>query len=243
LDVRAGGVPSMSAERHETPRILIVEDDGDTRALLGIALRSHGFVVDEAEDAAAALGRMRDRPYDLVVTDYDMPGRTGTQMLCEARETGVLAGAATLVVTAHPSPDGLEHDQRLLPKPIDLAILLRQVDEILNCSSTAPAPKPAPAATGASAIEMVLYVAPGQPSSATAERRMATILGRYESDLVQFEICDVVADPGRAERDGVVFTPTLIKRVPLPCAWLLGDLKDERLVSDLLDAAGVPRRE
>ena len=40
----------------------------------------------------------------------------------------------------------------------------------------------------------------------------------------------------------MVFTPTLVKRSPAPRAWILGDLRNDDVVRDLLTMCGVPAR-
>ena len=63
-------------------RILLVEDDVGVRDPAARALRAHGYVVDEAEDAEAALRLFResDGQYDLVFTDVVLPGMSGIDL-------------------------------------------------------------------------------------------------------------------------------------------------------------------
>lgn len=83
-------------------RILVVEDQADVRALLVTALEIEGHDVDEASNAREGLQRLQDGRYDLVLSDYAMPGGTGTWMLREAERAGLLSNTAALIVTAHP---------------------------------------------------------------------------------------------------------------------------------------------
>ena len=102
------------------PNLLLVEDDDDTRDLMALALRGAGFEVQPAGSAREALDLLAATPYDLLVTDYDMPGMTGTEMLQVATERGILDGARPLIVTAHPSPKGTD-GYPIVRKPLDLA--------------------------------------------------------------------------------------------------------------------------
>jgi hypothetical protein len=52
-------------------------------------------------------------------------------------------------------------------------------------------------------------------------------------------VLDLARAPERAEHDNVVFTPTLVKRQPAPRAWILGDLSDPAVVTDLLYMCGI----
>src|SRR5689334_25414882 len=83
-------------------RVLVVEDQEDVRRLLVTALEIEGHAVDEAANAVEGLRRLQAGRYDLVLTDYAMPGGTGTWMLHEATRRHLLGDAAALIVTAHP---------------------------------------------------------------------------------------------------------------------------------------------
>jgi two-component system response regulator GlrR len=57
---------------------------------------------------------------------------------------------------------------------------------------------------------------------------------------VRLTVCDLAADPEAADADNVVFTPTLVKRQPLPRTWILGDLTRPETVKDLLQSFRPP---
>ena len=88
-------------------------------------------------------------------------------------------------------------------------------------------------------VELVLYVSPASQACARAERVMRTLLSRYHPGDIDFRVCDLDADPEAAERDRITFTPTLVKRAPLPSVWLLGDLTKVDVLTDLLRMSGV----
>ena len=102
------------------PHILLVEDDEDTRELMALALTGAGFDVRPAASGREALSLLAETPYDLLVTDYDMPEMTGTEMLAIANQRGIVRDARPLIVTAHPSPKGTE-GYPVVRKPLDLA--------------------------------------------------------------------------------------------------------------------------
>jgi CheY-like chemotaxis protein len=68
-------------------RILWAEDDADFRALVSAALRKADYRVVEASDGVdlaeqlnlARLRNRHDRPFDLVISDVRMPGRSGLE--------------------------------------------------------------------------------------------------------------------------------------------------------------------
>ena len=123
------GHPTQSSDHaHEASgsdrlHLLLVEDDDDTRDLMALALRGAGFEVQPAGSGREALDLLAAMPFDLLVTDYDMPGMTGTEMLQIAAARGIVRAARPLIVTAHPSPKGTEGFQ-VVRKPLDLALFV-----------------------------------------------------------------------------------------------------------------------
>lgn len=225
-------------------RILLVEDDEDTRQLLVVALAAQGYKVEEAADAEEGLKALRGGGFHLVLTDYDLPGKTGAAMLREAGADALLDGTSTLVVTAHPDPEGVE-ETTLVRKPLDLEKFLHQVRRIFDSRPEAalPAPVPASRATPRAAaperVQLRLYVSPASPLSIKARRNLEKLLERFPAAEVAFDVFDLGSEPERAEKDNVVFTPTLVKRAPEPRAWILGDLSDPLVVADLVHMCGI----
>jgi CheY-like chemotaxis protein len=217
-------------------RILVVEDDRDTGELLKLALSTRGYEVALAAGADEALDRLRGSHFDLVVTDYDMPRKTGAQLLVEARQSGLLERTAALMITAHPDPRGLDPDTPLMRKPLDVERLLVQVQTIVGRKPDPPAterPGSAPPAV------ITLYVNRVSPFSERARQRMHELLDGYDLAGVRFEVCDLLENVEQAARDRVVFTPTLVYRGRGAMAWVLGDLSDTKVVTDLLALAGL----
>ena len=80
------------------PAILIVDDDEVMRMLLRQFLEGEGYAVTEAEDGQAALERLAERSYDLVILDVNLPEIDGWTVLQRLR-----AESATriMMLTAH----------------------------------------------------------------------------------------------------------------------------------------------
>jgi len=112
-------------------RILVVEDQQDVRELLVMVLEIEGHQVDEAPNAREGLQRLKSDHYDLVLSDYAMPGGTGTWMLREAEREGLLTGTSVLIVTAHPDTRDLS-SLDVLAKPLDLDRFLEHVRGVLQ---------------------------------------------------------------------------------------------------------------
>ena len=64
-------------------RVLIAEDDPDTRFLLSLVLNEHGYDVVTAADGIEALALAEQHPPDLMIFDQMMPRMTGTQLAAE----------------------------------------------------------------------------------------------------------------------------------------------------------------
>lgn len=78
----ATGSVAVSVERK---RILVVDDDRDILVLLRRALTLAGFHVDTAPDGNRGWEILEQNAYDLVVTDQNMPGMTGVELIRKIR--------------------------------------------------------------------------------------------------------------------------------------------------------------
>jgi CheY-like chemotaxis protein len=61
--------------------ILIVDDDLEVRELLRRFFSSKSYYVDEAESAEEALDTLQKKRFDFILTDYDMPGIKGDELV------------------------------------------------------------------------------------------------------------------------------------------------------------------
>jgi DNA-binding NtrC family response regulator len=82
-------------------RVLVVEDLEDTRASLQELLQMNELEVDTAEDGAAALALLRQKPYSLVITDLRMPKLGGMKLIEAIQEEKI--PATVIVTTGHGS--------------------------------------------------------------------------------------------------------------------------------------------
>src|SRR5689334_23345736 len=67
-------------------RVLIVEDDGDVRAMLRVLLEDDGYAVIEAADGETAIARAISEHPDLVLLDLRLPGRHGLEVCRVVRQ-------------------------------------------------------------------------------------------------------------------------------------------------------------
>jgi two-component system chemotaxis response regulator CheY len=81
--------------------ILIVDDYKTMLRIIKNLLQQLGFNnVDEAEDGAAALAKLRSKSYGLVISDWNMEPMTGLQLLKEVRSDAKLKDLPFIMVTA-----------------------------------------------------------------------------------------------------------------------------------------------
>jgi hypothetical protein len=91
-------------------------------------------------------------------------------------------------------------------------------------------------------IEIVLYMSTASEKSQKALRAIQNVLENYVAAQVKFSTCDLARCPENGEEDSIVFTPTLVKQGPGPRTSIIGNLEQEDILKDLLDASGVDRR-
>ena len=88
-------------------RILVVDDEPQLRSVLRSTLSALGFVVADAETGEAALVRIREEKFDLILLDINMPGLSGLET-CRAIRARSDVGILMLTVRdAIPSPQPL----------------------------------------------------------------------------------------------------------------------------------------
>jgi circadian clock protein KaiB len=93
--------------------------------------------------------------------------------------------------------------------------------------------------TGSHRVELVLYISSASPASIQARRNLERLLSQFESSQVKCSVRDLVREPFAGEEDRIAFTPTLVKRFPEPRMWVLGNLRETEILSDLLRVCGV----
>ncbi|MCA9296889.1 MAG: response regulator, partial [Phycisphaerales bacterium] len=67
-------------------RILIVDDKEMMRDSVATTLSRRSYTVTTATNGPAAVEKLRQRPYDVIITDLQMPGMTGIELLDAVRE-------------------------------------------------------------------------------------------------------------------------------------------------------------
>ena len=111
-------------------RVLVVDDEPDLLDLVSAMLGHEGFSVATAANAEEALRQLADGGFDVVVTDVQMPGADGFELLEIVRESEW--GVPVILVSAYPTHEGLLRSVELgsfayIEKPIDVPYFVRVV--------------------------------------------------------------------------------------------------------------------
>ncbi len=89
-------------------KILVVDDFPTMRRIVRNLLKELGFSnVDEAEDGAAGLARLRGGGFDFVISDWNMPNLDGLEMLKQIRGDSTLTHLPVLMVTAESKKENI----------------------------------------------------------------------------------------------------------------------------------------
>jgi len=221
-----------------TARILIVEDQDDVRRMLALTLRLEGHEVTEASNATDGLERLKSGQYQMVLSDYAMPGATGSWMLNEAATLGLLDHTAAVIITAHPAIEAVPGIV-VLSKPLDLDCFVDQLHRLLD--PVADTPSPMVDRSAPHRVDLTLYVSSVSEASRQARAAVEEVLSGFVSSQVRYTVRDLIEEPQAGAEDRIAFTPTLVRRHPAPRVWLLGSLRDPQIVTNLLEACGVDR--
>jgi DNA-binding response OmpR family regulator len=118
-----------------------VDDDRATRHLARATLTRAGYTVRVAKDGADALGRLRERRFDLMLLDVWMPRMDGLGVLDRLKKSK--ARPTVVVMTSDDTPDTLlkairRHAHQYVHKPIEPAALVALVREALESGAQPP---------------------------------------------------------------------------------------------------------
>jgi CheY-like chemotaxis protein len=107
--------------------ILVVDDETAVREAIAMLLMIDGHTVTEAGNGEEALERFKEETFDLVITDFRMPGMTGDVLAAAIK--GLSPGQPMIMLTAHeaPPPGPANPVDAVLNKPFTLEDLRRVI--------------------------------------------------------------------------------------------------------------------
>lgn len=123
-------------------RILIVEDNLDTRTIYAMILRHYGYEAIEASDGAEGVSRAMETTPDLILMDLSMPVLDGWGATEKLKADERTADIPVVMITAH---SALVSDEKardagftsLLLKPIETKRLVQEVERIIGPAESA----------------------------------------------------------------------------------------------------------
>ena len=126
--------------------ILVVDDYNTMLRIIRNLLRQLGFEdVDEANDGTAALSKMRQRNYGLVISDWNMTPMTGYELLQQVRADPELGKTRFIMITAESKTENVIAAKRAgvdnyIVKPFNAQTLKSKIDAVFgDAEVTAPA--------------------------------------------------------------------------------------------------------
>ena len=118
-------------------RILVVDDEPDSRIFISTVLEDEGATVFEAANGKEALEIARREHTDLMTLDLEMPGMDGGQVFEAMRTDSDLRDIPVCIISGHPELRGLIYQRAVPPpdgyldKPVEESRLLLNLRKIL----------------------------------------------------------------------------------------------------------------
>lgn len=119
-------------------RVLVVDDMSTSRGLITQALDAMGIQhVHTASDGASALESIGKSPVHLVISDFNMPGMDGLQLLQALRQGAKTAGVGFLLITGRAEKEIIDRGRSLkmnnfIAKPFETADLKAAIEAIVG---------------------------------------------------------------------------------------------------------------
>jgi chemosensory pili system protein ChpA (sensor histidine kinase/response regulator) len=120
----------------KTPELILIDDSISIRKIVGMFLSKAGYKVDVATDGVDAIEKIGKNPYDVIITDLEMPRMHGYELIAEVRSANNTKDVPIIVLT---SRAGDKHYKKAIDlgandyivKPVDEDTLLQSVKKLL----------------------------------------------------------------------------------------------------------------
>jgi two-component system, chemotaxis family, chemotaxis protein CheY len=125
----------------QTVRVLVVDDSAAIRVSICELLRDLGFGrVDEAADGVQALERFEAEPPDVVITDWNMPHKTGLELLQAIRSSAARAQTPVLILTGEVTEERVRQAVEagangFIAKPMFTQALIQKLTQVVGALS------------------------------------------------------------------------------------------------------------
>jgi DNA-binding NtrC family response regulator len=122
----SSAAPNGGGLMGKTNHLLIADDDAVNREMMGAFFKEKGYFVFLAENGEEALRLLGEEKIDLVISDYQMPGMDGRELV--RRINKFHPSLPVILITGRPFSEGadasfLGHLYGNFPKPVDLMLL------------------------------------------------------------------------------------------------------------------------
>jgi DNA-binding response OmpR family regulator len=125
-------------------RILLIDDDNNFRAMLGLTLTHFGHTVIEARNGREGLELFPQANVDIVITDIIMPDKEGIEVVMELKKEHSSVKIIAISGGARNRVDGYLHTAKLLgaskvfTKPFFISELMAAINELLAADNLKP---------------------------------------------------------------------------------------------------------
>ncbi|HEY9732976.1 MAG TPA: response regulator transcription factor [Drouetiella sp.] len=119
-------------------KVLLVEDDNDLSTMVADALRDERFIVEAALNGNEGSDLLNLEEFDIIILDWDLPGKSGVELLREFRSTGKNTPIIMLTGRTHINnkEEGMESGaDDYLTKPFDIRELKARIRALLRRAS------------------------------------------------------------------------------------------------------------
>jgi two-component system chemotaxis response regulator CheY len=115
--------------------VLVVDDSRTMTTIISKLVREVGFSdIDQVNDGPAALARLREKKYGLVLSDWDMRPMNGTELIQQIRKDPMYSSTLVIMITAKGDADvsWLSGADGYLTKPFKADDLREKIEEVLS---------------------------------------------------------------------------------------------------------------
>lgn len=119
-------------------RILVIDDFSTMRRIIKNILKQIGYTeLEEAEDGEHALSKLREKPVQFIISDWNMPKMDGLELLKNIRNDSQLKEIPFLMVTAESEKENIMAAigagvSNYIVKPFTAEILKEKMDKVLE---------------------------------------------------------------------------------------------------------------
>jgi chemosensory pili system protein ChpA (sensor histidine kinase/response regulator) len=127
---------SRPPEGKKRPELILIDDSISIRKVVGMFLSKAGYQVDVAVDGVEAIEKILEKPYDLIITDLEMPRMHGYELIAEVRGGSRTKSIPIIVLTSRAGDKHASKAHELgandyIIKPVDEESLLQSVRTLL----------------------------------------------------------------------------------------------------------------